>query len=442
MVYLLELLYSYDQASQYCDALGGFDFENSFQTYVDHCLPECLPPNNIFAADETLLYSFIEAEQKECRLDVWKQELSLDSYTKLMKPHLRNVWSGEHKQVSQKLLKNNILLLTERPVELESMLGLGHNFTESYVLKALAKSNNHVLSLDAVTYLESRLQNYSKLDTTSLNLVMHILTNYNTHFSTDLAHTQLLIEQIIQPDFNASIRGKIINKFYQDILSLDQLALVDICSIFAQLLPFDTEEKLLVKGLIHAHIKYGYVTDLSMLDHFLQFLDDGTLRKDTATMLAATLVLELADTNPEVDKIEPYINKIFAKTATKEGELPLLLVDAVFSYYSEDQNYFTDIIIDLLAESKNLPTTLLIKLIPSLQLPSNPQVDLFIALRLSQYHLDLPTELLQYFIQCLSSNDTVIQFSAIKLFTYLSERIPLDIHANLSSALYALDDAS
>ncbi|CAL7962278.1 Protein translocase subunit SecA (modular protein) [Gammaproteobacteria bacterium] len=312
-------------------------------------------------------------------------------------------------------------------------------------------STSRGLTEDQINVLERVIKDGSAYNIQVHKLIARILTNYVTHYATGSSHVVFLVDLAKNENIESEIAETIINKFANDVTSAKAWRDNKVFDSFASLLSKDTSSYALARALIYANSElHGYMADIEALQYFEKLLDvdDDATRKLASILVAGSLeqLLLSYNSNTNLSAIERYINNLQDKT----GKLPSTLIEKVFEIYNKDQRYFTRLIVDQLAEDKQLSSSLLNKLIETdsqvvpLENIKDPKAALFIALRLIQNHIVPAETTLKYFIQFLLNEDESIvdtnatYILAINLFHQLNKKIPEAIMPALADTLITL----
>jgi len=308
-----------------------------------------------------------------------------------------------------------------------------NNKTEDLLDALSALDINSVeLSEDSVNYLKQIIKEDSN-DTGVLKSIVWVLTNYVTHYAKDSALSIFLIDLVKDANVTPVIKETIINKFAKDVGAIKTWYDNKVFDNFASLLPYDNSHHL-ADALIKAHKNHGYIVSYEALPYFEKLLDDPVTKEAASIMIATGLEkLLISSCDSDFIKIQKHLDDFLSKT----DDLPSGLVNAVFEIYRNGQRYLTNSVVNLLAENKYLSPDSLQRLICPLTQIKDPKVSLFIALRLAQNYVVLPTETLKYFIKFLSDEDKSIRISAINLYYQLNKKIPAEIKSELGRALIA-----
>ena len=292
--------------------------------------------------------------------------------------------------------------------------------------------NSVELNEDSVIYLKRIIKEGSD-DIRVLKSIAWVLTNYVTHYAKDSALLAFLMGLVKDANVVPVVKEIIINKFTKDVDTIKLWHDNKVFDSFASLLPYDDSHHL-ADALIKAHKNHGYVVSYEVLPYFEKLLDDAVAKEDVLVMIATGLEkLLISGSDSDFIKIQKHLDDFLSKT----DNLPSGLVNAVFEAYKNGQGYLANSVVNLLAENKYLSPDSLQRLICPLMQIKDPKVSLFIALRLAQNHVVLPTETLKYFIRFLSDEDRSIRILAINLYYQLNKKIPAEIKSDLADALTA-----
>ena len=290
--------------------------------------------------------------------------------------------------------------------------------------------NSVELSENSVNYLKQIIKEGSD-DIRVLKSIAWVLTNHVTHYAKDSALWVFLINLVKDADVTPVIKETIINKFTKDVGAIKPWHDNKVFDNFASLLPYDDSHHL-ADALIKAHKNHGYIVSYEALPYFEKLLDDVVAKEDVSVMIANSLEkLLISGSDSDFIKIQKHLDDFLSKT----DDLPSGLANAVFEVYRNGQGCFTSSVVNLLAENKYLSSDSLQRLVCLLMQIKDPKVSLFIALRLLQNHVVLPTETLGYFIKFLSDEDKSIRILAINLYYQLNKKIPAEIRTELGCAL-------
>ena len=152
--------------------------------------------------------------------------------------------------------------------------------------------------------------------------------------------------------------------------------------------------------------------------------------KNNIEFIGKSLTIE--QPTPELDNYYKQIHNHLNVFLTQNNKLPEEIITAIFHVYSINQNYFNDLVIDLLAENNHLSAKVLNELINVKESP-------FVILRLVQNRLNLPANsILANFIKLLSSENEASRIMTINLYHQIRKTIPAEIKSELISALITL----
>ncbi|CAL7964042.1 Protein translocase subunit SecA (modular protein) [Gammaproteobacteria bacterium] len=270
-------------------------------------------------------------------------------------------------------------------------------------------------------------------------VIAKILTNSVTHYAKDPSHIAFLVDLAKSETTEYAIGETIINKFARDVNSAKVWRDNKVLYSFASLLSKDTSSHVLANALIYANKFYGYMADIEALPYFEKLLGDIEFKKLVLVLITTSLekLLLSYDSNTNLAELEKHVDNLQGKI----GKFSPGLVNAIFEVYRQDQSYFSNIIVDRLAEDKHLSFDLLSKFAKSVIDPSVKIKDikaaLFIAQRLVQNYIILSAESLRYFIKYLFSEDESIRLLAINLYYQLNKETPEAVTPELCDALIA-----
>ena len=436
---LIGLVFDHQYFADSIRANDSTDWLSRFEHYKSICVSQCLPPNKEFAAQEELLYR----GERECNLDKWLKTINETSKNELNKFRSYINFQDDYTSDRQKLFRENLNKVADHfPKDLEKLLVIDNSDIKTWVLKALDKKATYELNEETIESLEDKIleKNTGKK---FLESATNVLTNHVTHYDKDHKHLDFLIDLIKQDKIDAHIQETIFKKFSEDANGVknwgnkqfDRFALaLDDCS-----------SNSLVKGLFSAQKQHGYIPDIDKVPFFEKCLDNPVMRGAAGGFIAKSLekclLTELSTKSPsELGKIEDHAINLLNKTGSLEPGLENAIFEAYnkLELYKKNQSHFNGLIVDLVASDKLLPTTLLKKLAEPLTKIEDPKVALFIATRLAQHYVDLPSETLSHFVQYLNDKDEHVSILAVNLYYLKRANIPGEITEELVDGLIAL----
>lgn len=297
-------------------------------------------------------------------------------------------------------------------------------------------ANSIELGESSINYLEKIIKegDGGKHDIQVLKSIAWVLTGYVTHYAKDATHVVFLVDLVKHANIAPVVKEYIINKFTKDVDEVKIWRDSKVFDSFAALLPYD-DSRNLASALTKAYKNHGYVASYEALPYFEQLLDNASVKEGALVVIAGTLEKLLSlGSNLDFDRIQKHLDILLNKT----DNLPPGLVSAIFEEHSNGCHSLAKSIVNLLAENKHLPAVLLQKFINPLTQLKDPNISLFIALRLVQNHIILPVDKLKYFIRFLNAGDDALRIAAVKLYDEINKKIPPEIRSELADALIAV----
>ena len=429
----IDLVFDYDYFDHLIVSSEKLDWPEALELYKNEYAVKCIAPNKHCAAYEK------PPRESQCRVTDWLQTVTKKFYDRKFIPYL---YTKNDYQYNRQIFENNLANLARySPDSLEDILSFTNvddnsavARTQVPVLHAIDNNIGAKLSEKSIDYLEKLLLKRS--DMAFIKPAASIITNYVIHYAKDSKYSDFLTDLIKNPDSDENMKECIFGKLTQDIRLLESWDDRDLLDRFAQLLPYDTDSHILAKGLFEAHKRHNYSANIDNIALFEKLLDVGMIKEAAASFLGASLEKLLLAGN-DIDIIEHHTTNLL----DKNGKLSHGLVDAIFERYKGNQDHFTRLIVDLVAEDKLLPVALLSKLSDTVVKIQDPKVGLFIATRMSQHHIALDEDVLGYFVKYLEDQDDNIRALAINLYDKIDE-LPQNIKLLVKDTLVKLCDHS
>lgn len=287
--------------------------------------------------------------------------------------------------------------------------------------------DDEVVELEQLMAAVAHIQQYG-----NTALVSEMLTNFIVSDVKNFLYVDLLV--------TLDKEKTVVEKIAASIYALQVCPTDNMFRKLAALLPFDTNSYELTQALIYAYKFHGYIASIEELPYFTRLWNDELVKSDVSQLVITSLETALTSFQAKVNfpLIQKYLETLLEKDYQAVPiELPRGLIQAIFQAYANEPNYFTNVILDILAEDKYLPPGLLELLIEPLNM-TEPKAALFMALRLLQNNIILPEKILRYFLTFLSAQDESLCIAAINLFGYLDSSNFIQLQPELGDILLTL----
>ena len=143
--------------------------------------------------------------------------------------------------------------------------------------------------------------------------------------------------------------------------------------------------------------------------------------------------------NKQAEKEASYVENKAAHLLNKGIILDNELVEAIFNYYNKDQVYFSGIVVDILAEYKNIPHESLEKISSVIEKVTDFNTQLFIVKRLVQNGIGLPSyKLFTDWIPHINSSDKGVRLQVLDIYEAANQESIKDVISLLYEAVTKL----
>jgi hypothetical protein len=429
---LVDLIFDHEQFNQNIGQLPPYDYDTALQHYKADYVAKCVAPNNRFNPYEN--------DNVTCQLKPWLQAATKVNYVNILLKYIylkndaNKEASKEDSKFKRNLLNNNLAHIVKRsPIEVDNLFSdpsVTNTAYDNSLIWALDSVPSYKLTSKSIDRLETIVKN-NGTNQDAIKLSLGLLTTNIMLHPVDKPRVQFLVDQAKLTGQTQNNKEAIFAKFMRNV------AIAKECPTswfddFLQLMPNDTDKHFLAKGFFEAHKLHGCSPKVDGLSHFASLLDDGTIRDQDVDFMSNVLIksLEVEKDLTKIKQIEDYVQLILDKA----GKLPTKLTLAVIKFFDGNQNFFSKILFELVAEDKMLTVSVLEKIQPLVTKFKDPQMALFIATRLVQYHFTLPVETLEFFAKQIVQSYGNQKTAVLVLFDKL-QSIPQEMQSQIVDAL-------
>ena len=377
------------------------NWANSRDYFVNNASKDCEAPNEIFAQySDVLLYEEVNGE-KECKLGKWLKSPNAYGVNKLFFGKYYQLGNEELEKEKNKIFRGNIFQIAIiAPDALEKEFNkeiIRQNGIDKIILQAFKETPDYKLKETTLSYLKGEINSkyksgYCKNETCDLEVGLLI----NQVLSHKSAEFQYLIEVVKKENIDVTVKQEITKKISESNYYLSK------------------EE-------------IGFIEDL---------LEDKSVSKYIGKSISKSLANILStQAEKEVLYVENKVNKLVNSNVNLDNEL----IDSIFHYYSKDQRYFGNIVVDILAEHKSISNESLEKVSSVIEKVTDFNKQLFIVKRLIQNGIGLPSyKLFTDWIPHINSSDKGVRLQVLDIYEAANQESIKDVISLLYEAVTEL----
>ncbi|WP_236869648.1 LysM peptidoglycan-binding domain-containing protein [Candidatus Bandiella numerosa] len=377
------------------------NWANSRDYFVNNASKDCEAPNEIFAQySDVLLYEEVNGE-KECKLGKWLKSPNAYGVNKLFFGKYYQLGNEELEKEKNKIFRGNIFQIAIiAPDALEKEFNkeiIRQNGIDKIILQAFKETPDYKLKETTLSYLKGEINSkyksgYCKNETCDLEvglLISQVLSHKSAEF-------QYLIEVVKKENIDVTVKQEITKKISESNYYLSK------------------EE-------------IGFIEDL---------LEDKSVSKYIGKSISKSLANILStQAEKEVLYVENKVNKLVNSNVNLDNEL----IDSIFHYYSKDQRYFGNIVVDILAEHKSISNESLEKVSSVIEKVTDFNKQLFIVKRLIQNGIGLPSyKLFTDWIPHINSSDKGVRLQVLDIYEAANQESIKDVISLLYEAVTEL----
>lgn len=377
------------------------NWANSRDYFVNNASKDCEAPNEIFAKyRDVLLYEEVNGE-KECKLEKWLKSPNAYGVNKLFFKKYYKLGNEELEKEKNKIFRGNIFQIASiAPDALEKEFNkeiIRQNGIDKIILQAFKETPDYKLKETTLSYLKSEINSkyksgYCKNEICDLEVGLLI----NQVLSHKSAEFQYLVEVVKKENIDVAVKQEITKKISEShyYLSKEKIELIE------------------------------------------DLLEDKSVSKYIGKSISKSLSNIL---NKQAEKEASYVENKAAHLLSKGIILDNELVEAIFNYYSKDQVYFSGIVVDILAEYKNIPHESLEKVSSVIEKVTDFNKQLFIVKRLVQNGIGLPSyKLFTDWIPHINSSDKGVRLQVLDIYEAANQESIKDVISLLYEAVTEL----
>ncbi|MBY0580684.1 MAG: LysM peptidoglycan-binding domain-containing protein [Rickettsiales bacterium] len=370
---------------------------NSREYFIENLAKSCKAPNEVFTKHKELL----QDEANQCQLYKWLIPLKKNKIgVKKLLPNYLNLLDG---QVDYKwnLCRSNLAHIANfAPESLEENVlkyGEDASIINELLLEGLSENIKYKLSESILINLEKKLEEKYKIthcNKNDCNLEVKLLINQVVEHQRE--GFEFLINQVKKENIDVKIKEEITKKISEG----------------------------------------NYYLNKKKIELIEDLLEDSSVAKYIGKSISKSLANILNNENgKEASYVENKVNKLLNKGVILDNEL----VDAIFNYYSKDQVYFSGIVVDILAEYKNISHESLEKVSSVIEKVTDFNKQLFIVKRLVQNGIGLPSyKLFTDWIHHINSPDKGVRLQVLDIYEAANHEAIKDVTSLLYKAVTEL----